>query len=54
MRNIDSLIKKAKERLNPQGIAILKEDNEYLGKSKDELLDYLNGRNYRVPAMHTI
>lgn len=50
---IDVLIKRAKEQLVPQGIAILKEDNEYLGKSKDELLSYMSGNDYRAPSMHT-
>ena len=50
---IDVLIKRAKEHLDPKGIAVLKEDNEYLGKSKAELLDYMSVDNYRAPAMHT-
>lgn len=50
---IDVLIKRAKEHLEPQGIEILKEDNEYLGKFKEELLDWMSGNNYRAPLMHT-
>lgn len=53
MRNIDSLIKKAKEQLDPKGITSLNEDNEYLEKSKNELLDYMSGNNYKAPLMHT-
>mgnify|MGYP000853784566 CR=1 FL=1 len=53
MRNIDSLIKKAKEQLDPKGISSLNEDNEYLGKSKAALLDCMSGDNYKAPSMHT-
>lgn len=54
MKNIDNLIKKAKEQLNPKGILSLNKDNEYLGKSKAELLDYMSGDNYKAPSMHTL
>lgn len=53
MRSIDSLIKKAKVQLDPKGIANLNEDNEYLGKSKSVLLDYMSGDNYKAPSMNT-
>ena len=50
---IDSLIKRAKEHLDPQGISVLKEDNEYLGKSKEELLSYMSAEDYKAPSIHT-
>ena len=53
MRSIDSLIKRVKEQLDPKGIASMNENNEYLGKSKEELLDYMSGNNYKAPSMHT-
>lgn len=51
MDRIDRLLLKAIPRPTP--VQRLQKDNPYIGKSRDELLDYLSGDNYRAPEMHT-
>ena len=51
MAQSDRLIKKAKPKPTIQDK--LKENNPYLGKSDEELLDYLSGDNYRAPEKNT-
>lgn len=51
MDRVDRLLMKAKPKKKPW--KLLEEDNPYLGKTADELLDYLSGDNYRAPEMRT-
>lgn len=51
MDRIDRLIAKAVPK--PSKIDRLRVDNPLMGKSSDELLDYLSGDNYRAPDMKT-
>jgi len=50
MNRIDKLIEKVK----PSSVSNrLEVDNPYIGKSFEELTDYLSGDNYRAPEMRT-
>lgn len=51
MDRIDRLIAKVVPKPSP--IERLKEDNPYIDKSCDELLDYMSSDNYRAPPMRT-
>lgn len=51
MDRIDRLLEKARPK--PSLLDKLGMDNPYMGKTSDELLDYLSGDNYRAPEMRT-
>lgn len=51
MNRIDRLLKKAKPK--PSLVDRLKQNNPYMGKSCDELLDYMSEKNYRAPEKGT-
>lgn len=51
MNKVDSLIKKVVPKKSLQDE--LSVNNPYIGKSCDELLDYMSGDNYRAPPMRT-
>jgi len=46
---VDRLIQQAKEQKDPKGLKALDVNNPYIGKSFEELLDYLDGNDYRAP-----
>lgn len=52
MSKIDRLIQRAVDKKGT--CDRLEKDNLYLGKTDAELLEFLDGRNYRAPAMHTL
>lgn len=51
MQRIDKLLIKVIPKPTP--LQKLEQDNIYLGKSCNELLDYLSGDSYRAPDMRT-
>lgn len=51
MDKLDRLLLKARPKQSVRDI--LSEDNPYMSKSFDELLDYMSGDNYHAPEMHT-
>lgn len=51
MNRIDRLLRKAKPALTVGDR--LSKDNPYTGENFEELLDYLDGENYRAPDMGT-
>lgn len=51
MDRLDRLLLKARPK--PTLLDELEENNPYMGKSSDELLDYMDGNNYRAPDMKT-
>lgn len=51
MDRIDRLLMRAKPRIQPW--QRLKQDNPYSKLYHDELLEYLDGENYRAPEMGT-
>lgn len=51
MDRVDRLIAKAIPK--PTLIERLQQNNPYIGKTSDELLDYMSADNYRAPNMRT-
>lgn len=52
MDRLDRLLIKATPKTEPW--MRLQQSNPYIGKTCDELLNYLSGDNYRAPEMNTL